>query len=149
LAKPAPPAGPESRSGFKRTAGAIRTILPVIQKVLPLLDGNIASAVSNILARPDAARVDLAPVESALARIRTEHVQLRGQVADQNSALSRITDKLEKIKDATERNEAEQKELMRDLHRLRTKVSVIAWVGLGLLAISVAANVFLFLRLER
>ena len=37
-------------SGFQRTTSAIRTLLPLVQKVLPLLEGNFASVAVNQLA---------------------------------------------------------------------------------------------------
>src|ERR1035441_10871050 len=40
-----PPAGP--RTGLQRAVGALRTALPYVQRILPLLDGNIGTAVSN------------------------------------------------------------------------------------------------------
>lgn len=51
----APQAAPERRlptqqpSTLQRAAGIIRSAIPVVQKLLPLLDGNFGSAVSNLL----------------------------------------------------------------------------------------------------
>jgi hypothetical protein len=57
--KVAPHAAPEHRvptqkrvhhpSTLQRAAGIIRSAIPVVQKLLPLLDGNIGSAMSNLL----------------------------------------------------------------------------------------------------
>ena len=138
-----------SRSGFQRAVGIIRTVAPVFQKVLPLLDGNVASAVANILApRIETPRVDLEPIENALTKMRKEHVDLRMNLADHTATLKRVAEQVETVKDAAERNAIEQKELARDLQRLRAKVNAFAWVGLGLLAVSILVNVLLFWRIQ-
>jgi hypothetical protein len=137
------------RSGFQRAVGIIRTVAPVFQKVLPLLDGNVASVVSNILApRIETQRVDLEPIENALTKMRKEHVDLRMNLADHTATLKRVAEQVETVKDAAERNAIEQKELGTDLQRLRAKVNAFAWVGLGLLAVSILVNVLLFWRIQ-
>ena len=75
------PAGPPGRalpastasdeaSGLGRALNAIRAALPVAQRLLPLLDGNVVAAVLNLLSPhhhptpSPAPKVDLAPVEN-------------------------------------------------------------------------------------
>ncbi len=125
-------------------------VLPVVQKILPLLEGNVAAAAANVLlSRPMGPAVNLAPLENALDRMQAEHGELRSQIEGQNTGLKRVADQLEMVKDATERNTLEQKELVEDLHRFRGRVYAIAWIGLGLLTVSIAVNVVLFLRVQR
>ncbi|HLY43900.1 MAG TPA: hypothetical protein VKR52_21995 [Terracidiphilus sp.] len=136
-------------SAFQRSVGAIRTVIPIVQKILPLLDGNIASAVSNLLTphhHPEP--VNLAPLENAVVRLHGDNLQLRNQVAEHNTMLKRVDDQLGLVKEATDRNSIGQQELLDDLHGLRKKVHVFAWIGLLLLVISIGVNVFLFLRLH-
>lgn len=137
-------------SGFQRAMDFVRGALPVVQKVLPLLDGNVASVVSSVLTpRPQAPRpVNLAPIEAALDKLHIEQREIRNQIAEQNASLLRAADQLEKVKEATDRNTLEQQELMEDLHRMRKKLMVYAWVGLSLLVIAIAANIILFLRIQ-
>ncbi|MGB7547645.1 MAG: hypothetical protein WBM14_07845 [Terracidiphilus sp.] len=145
--QPTSPAGPPS--GFQRAMGIMRGVLPLAQKILPLLDGNIASVVSNILGPPpvaQASRVDLAPIEDTLKKMRMEQLELRGRIVEQNTSLKRVADQLEMVKEATDRNTLEQQELMEDLRKMRRKASVFAWVTLGLLAASLLINVVLLLR---
>jgi hypothetical protein len=150
LQKPSQPvAKPEGTSGFNKTMGAIRTVLPLVQRVLPLLDGNVALAVANLLVpRQQGPAVDLKPIEGALTRMRTEHLELGGKLDEQASSLKRIGDQLDLVKESTERHSLEQKEVTDDLHRLQKKVTVFAWTGLILLAVSIGVNVVLFLRVE-
>jgi hypothetical protein len=125
-------------------------VLPVVQKILPLLEGNIASAVANVLlSRPLGPATNLAPLEDAMEKMHAEHGELRSQMAAQNSGLNRVSAQLEMVREATDRNTLEQKELGEDLHRFRGRVYAIAWIGLGLLAVSIAVNVVLFLRVQR
>src|SRR5450631_758800 len=69
-----PPLGPplEVPTGVQKALGAVRAALPWVQRILPLLDGNIGMAVSNMLAphhhapqplHPAPPPVDLAPIE--------------------------------------------------------------------------------------
>jgi|HubBroStandDraft_5_1064220.scaffolds.fasta_scaffold389616_1 hypothetical protein len=129
--------------------GAIRTVLPLVQKVLPLLDGNVALAVANLLVpRQQGPVLDLKPIEGALTRIRAEHLELGGKIDEQGTTLKRIGDQLDLVKESTERHSQEQKEVTDDLHLLQKKVTVFAWTGLILLAVSIGVNVVLFLRVE-
>jgi hypothetical protein len=145
----------EVPSGIQRAVSALRAALPFVQRILPLLDGNIGTAVSNILAPhhhappppPPAPPVDLAPIEDGLAHLQTEHRELREQVVEQNSSLKRVEDQLEMVREATDRNTLEQQELMEDLKGVGNKVNVFALVALGLLAVSVIVNIVLYLHI--
>src|ERR1700734_2547859 len=106
------PASDES-SGVQRAVNAFRSLMPIVQKILPLLDGNIGTAVANLIPpRPHVQqapppKVDLAPLEEGLAKLQTQHVGLREQVVEQNSALKRVEDQLEMVREATDRNTLE------------------------------------------
>jgi hypothetical protein len=143
------PAQSEKKSALNRAMGFVRTVAPYARKVLPLLEGNVISAVSNILAPvPAAPRVDLEPIENAIAKMRKDHVDLRINVADQTVALKRLTDKLETVREATERSNQEQKVLTQELKSLRAKVTLAAWLGVGLLVVSILVNVLLLIRIQ-
>ncbi len=149
LANPARVAKAEPRSSLQRVVGLVRAVAPVVQKVLPLLDGNVALAAANLLTgRPEAPRVDLEPIENAVMKMRKEHLELRMGLADQSAALKRIADQVGTVRDSTERNALEAKELAREIHRLRARVSTFAWLGLGLLAVSLLVNIVLLVRLQ-
>src|SRR5580704_12996857 len=42
----------EEPTGFQRAVNLVRSALPLVQRILPLLDGNIGTAVSNFLTPP-------------------------------------------------------------------------------------------------
>jgi len=159
---PIPPVGralantsdlPQS-SGLQRAVRALRMALPYVQRILPLLDGNIATAVSNVLSpqqpsHPPAPPVDLEPVHQSMAELRTHQREMRIQVMEQNSSLKRVEDQLEMVREATDRNTLEQQELIEDLKTVGNKVNVFALVVLGLLAVSIILNLILFLHIQR
>lgn len=160
LAPPPPgraPAGTEasahdSASSVQRAVNAIRAFVPFVQRVLPLLDGNIATAVANVLAphaQPPAPPVDLAPLEDSVTALETQHRELRDQIVEQNTSLKRVEDQFEMVREATDRNTLEQQELMEDIKAVGAKANVVALVALALLAVSVILNVILYLHIQR
>jgi len=146
-------AAPEN-SGMQRAFQALRSAVPYVQKILPLLDGNFATAFANILAPhphpapPPPPPVDLEPLTQSLTELRTQQRDLRVQIIDQNSSLKRVEDQLEMVREATDRNTLEQQELIEDLSAVGNKVNMFALIALGLLAASIALNVVLYLRLH-
>lgn len=145
---PDPPSG---SSSLQRAVNGVRAAWPFVQKILPLLDGQVVTAVSNLLTphQPQAARVNLAPIESSLTDLKTRHGELSDQLTQQNASLKKVEDRLEMVREATDRNTLEQQELMADLKSVGRKVNVIAVLALLLLAGSVAINVLLFLHIKR
>jgi hypothetical protein len=136
--------------GLQRAVGLVRAVAPVVQKVLPLLEGNVALTLANFLApRPASQHVNLEPIENAVMKMRKDQVDLRLSVADQSAALRRIADQVEIVKDSTERNALEAKELRQDVRSLRAKVNTFAWAALGLLLLSIVLNIVLFSQLRQ
>ncbi len=165
-APPAPPLGRsltssttpvQQTSTLQRAVNVLRVALPFVQRMLPLLDGNIGTAVANILnppppptpPPPPAPELDLAPLEAGLAELKTQHRDLHDQVAEQNSSLKRVEDQLEMVREATDRNTLEQQELIEDLKAVGSKVNLVAIIALGLLGISILLNIALYLHIQR
>jgi hypothetical protein len=131
--------------------------MPLMQKILPLLDGNIGTAVSNIFAPPPPpapptpapAPVDLTPIQEGLTHLQTQHRELRDQFVEQNSSLKRVEDQLEMVREATDRNTLEQQELLEDLKAVGGKVNLVALIAIGLLAFSVLVNLLLYMHIQR
>ena len=155
-ALPGSPAA-ERPTGFQRAVGALRVALPFMQRLLPLLDGNVGTTVSNMLApHPQnsaasaaAAAANLAPIEDSLAELHTQQSALRDQLAEQNTSLKRVEDQLEMVREATDRNTLEQQELLEDLKTFSNKAVVFAVIASVLLGVSIVFNVILFLHLQR
>jgi hypothetical protein len=133
-------------SGLERTMGAVRMLIPLLGKVLPLLDGNVAAvAASLLLPRLQAQTVDTYPLESALMKVRAELATLQDKTAEYATAFKRIDGQLESMKDAIDRSGAEQRETAENVRKIQGRVLVFSVVGLGLVAISIGVNVALFL----
>jgi len=132
--------------------GFFKQALPFVQKLLPLLDGQIASAAANLLLRPHGPPpppVNLQPIENSVAELQIEQRALRDQVADQNVSLKRVEDHLQMVREATDRNTLEQQELIEDLKGISSRMNLLALLFLGLLVISVLLNLFLLLHIQR
>lgn len=141
-------------SGAQRAMNLFRTVMPIVQRLLPLLEGNVLTAISNVMTpRPHAPapapKVDLAPLETSLAELQTQHRGLREQVTEQNASLKRVEDQLEMVREATDRNTLEQQELLEDLKAFSGKVKVVTVIGIGVLVIGIVLNLILFLHIQR
>jgi hypothetical protein len=150
------PSNPNApKTGLQRAINAVRSTLPLVQKLLPLLDGNFVTAISGLVVPqpvhhppPAPVRVDLEPVERGLAEVRTSHRELRTQVQEQVTSLKRVEDQLERVREATDRNTLEQQELVEDLRSVGSRVSTFAIIGLTLLAVSLGLNVYFLIQLQ-
>lgn len=161
-------------SGLQRAINAVRNSIPLVQRLLPLFEGNIAMAATAITALvapqptvqhihhppavppppppapvPAPIQVDLEPIERGLVEVRTAHRELRTQVAEQTTAIKRFEGQLEHVREATDRNTLEQQELVEDLRAVGSRVSTFALIGLVLLVLSLLVNTFLIVQMQR
>jgi len=150
------PAAGEEQSSVQRAVAVLRSALPFVQRLLPLLDGNIASTVSNLLAPrhrqqapPPSAKLDLVPLEDGLAELQTQQQNLRDQVMEQNTSLKRVEDQLEMVREATDRNTLEQQELLEDLKAFGNKVKFVVILALVLVVAGFLMTLALFLHIQR
>jgi len=142
------------KSGLQRAINAVRSTLPLVQKLLPLLDGNFVTAITSLVVPqpshhpPPPVQVDFEPVERGLAEVRNSHRELRTQVQEQLTSLKRVEDQLERVREATDRNTLEQQELVEDLRSVGSRVSTFAVIGLVLLAASLGLNIYFLIQLQ-
>ena len=95
-AEPEPPAAHESPaptalaharmhqkpSGFQRAIGVAKTVLPLVGKILPLLEGNVVATASNLLtASPHEVQDEFAALQEAVQKSAADQVLLAEQVA--------------------------------------------------------------------
>jgi len=141
-------------SAMKWLSGVLKQAVPFVQKLLPLLDGQIASAAANLLTArphtpPPAPHLDLRPIENGLAELHIQQANLKDQIGDQNASLKRVEDHLEMVREATDRNTLEQQELIEDLKVISGRMNRLAFLFLALLVISVLVNIALFFHIQR
>jgi len=150
----APAVDAQDPSTMQRTVQTIRSALPLLQKLLPLLDGNVLATLMALMApssQPQALPkpVDLKPVEGGLAELKTQQQELRGQVQAQETAMKKLAEQLETVREAAERNTREQDDLIDELRANSRKTNVVAFLAFVLLAASIAMNVVLYLEIHR
>ena len=139
---------------MQRAMSVLKQAMPFVQKLLPLIDGNLATVVAGLLApRPHTAppppTVDLTPVHSQLTELQVQQEDLRKEVLEQNTSLKRVADQLEMVREATDRNTLEQQELIEDLKAVGNKVNLFALLLFVLLIVSVVLNLVLFLHIKQ
>jgi hypothetical protein len=143
---------PGRPTGMQRVAGALRVALPFVQRMLPLLDGHVATAVSNVLnpypPAPPQQPVDLVPIEDGLIDLQKQYRDLRNQFMEQNFWLKRVEDQLKMVAGATEANTQQQQQLAEDIKSVAKRTNVFAYITFTLLAVSILLNVYLFLHLR-
>lgn len=150
LARTTPASGRPSR--LERTVSVVRAAIPFVQRILPLLDGNIGTAVSNILTPhqhmpPPPPPVNIESLEDDLATLQEQYRDLRNRILEQHASLKRVEDQLEKVRDTAETTAFEQHELVDDLKAVRKKVNRFALIALAVLVVSLAVNVVLYLHI--
>jgi hypothetical protein len=128
--------------------------IPLVQRLLPLLDGNVGSAVSNLLnpnqpPPPPLPPLNLEPIEDGLAEIQAENRALRTQVIEQNLSLKRIEEQLEMLAEATDRITFAQQALRQELKFVARKVTIYSSIILAVLAIFIIFSALFFLRYRR
>lgn len=148
------PAPVDDSTSSQRALGVLKQAVPFVQKLLPLIDGNFAAAIANLLSpRPHPAdpapSVDLAPVQNQISELQVQHNDLRSTVQEQTTGLKRVEDQLEMVREATDRNTLEQQELIEDLKNMGNKVNMFAVTLSALLLLSLVLNVILYLHIKR
>jgi len=150
----APAATADDSSSSQRAMALLKQAVPFVQKLLPLIDGNFGTAISNLLSpRQHPAgpppNVDLTPVQNQISDLQMQHNELRGTVQEQTTGIKRVEDQLEMVREATDRNTLEQQELIEDLKAMGNKVNMFAVTLSALLLLSLVLNVILYLHIRR
>jgi hypothetical protein len=141
-------------TGMQRAMSVLKMAMPFVQRLLPLIDGNIATAVAGLLtprhpAAPAQPQVDLSPLRNQMSEMQLQQADLRNQVIEHNTSLKRMDDRLEMVREATDRNTLEQQELIEDLKAVGNKVNLFALLLFAMLIVSHLLNVALFLHVKQ
>lgn len=139
-------AQPPPKSKFDRALGIAKTVLPLIGKMLPLLEGNVVSAASNLLARP-MPEVDLKPLEDSIARLQAEQRGLAFHTSEHKRALQHLEDDFAALQEAVQKNAAEQAELIEHVANLAKRTSSFMRLVTILLVISILFTTLLVVRI--
>ena len=139
----------ETGGGLRRAASMVRAALPVVQKLLPLLEGNWPMAAVNLLTPAATAEDRIEPLKEALGELQAENRSLRSQATEQAAAIKHLEEQLEEARAEAERQQLAAQEAAEDVRKLRTRLAVALWVGVGLVLLLLAANVFLLVQFLR
>jgi molecular chaperone GrpE (heat shock protein) len=126
----------------------LRRSLPHLLRLLPLLDGNVGSAVSNLISPPPPPLpppppVNLGPIKDGLAALQAESGDLHAQILEQHASLERIEERLERIAEATSRNAAAQQDLLKELNAIDGRLNQLKAAGDRSKKVAIAALVLL------
>lgn len=143
LARPTPP----KPSRLERAIRVARTVLPIVGKMLPLLEGNVVGAASNLLANRPMHEVDLKPLEESISRLQSEHRALAFHSAEQKRAIQRIEDDFAALQDAVQKNAADQAELIEHVAKLAKRTSSFMRFVTILLVVSILFTALLCVRI--
>lgn len=141
------PTTPQKGTRFERAMGVARTVLPLLGKMLPLLEGNVVSAASNLLSNHTGQAVNLRPLEEAIARLQADHRALTFHTSEQKRALHNLEDEFNELKEAMQKNAADQAELIEGVARLAKRNSSFLRLVVILLVASILFTALLCVRI--
>lgn len=143
LARPTPP----KPSKFERAISVARTVLPIVGKMLPLLEGNVVGAASNLFANRPMQEVDLKPLEESISRLQSDHRALAFHSGEQKRALQRLEDDFAAVQEAVQKNAADQAELVEHVLKLAKRTSSFMRLVTILLVVSILFTALLCVRI--
>ena len=143
LARPAP----SKPSAFDRVVNVAKTVLPLVGKMLPLLEGNVVSAASNLLANHPVQGVNLKPLEDSIARLQADQRALTFHTSEQKRAIQRLEDDFAALQEAVEKNAADQAELIEHVAKLAKRTSSFMRLVIILLRASILFTALLCVRI--
>lgn len=145
LARSAP--RPQKPSNFERVIGVAKTVLPLVGKMLPLLEGNVVSAAANLLNNRPMHEVNLKPLEDSIAHLQADHRALAFHTSEQKRALRRLEDEFAALQEAVQKNAAEQAELIEGVAKLAKRTSAFMRLVIILLVASILFTALLCVRI--
>lgn len=142
LAHPIPP----KPGKLERAVGVARTLLPIVGNLLPLLEGNVVGAASNLIANRQYKEIDLKPLEDAIARLQSDQRALAFHTSEQKSAIRRLEDEFVTVQEAVQKQAAEQAELAEHVVKLAKRLSGFMRLVTILLVVSILFTILLVVR---
>lgn len=133
-------------SKFERAVGIAKTVLPLVGKMLPLLEGNVVSAASNLLT-PPRAEVNLKPLEEAISSLQSDQRALTFHSGEQKRAIRRLEDEFAALEEAVQKNAEQQAELTEQLVKLARRTRSFMRLITILLVVSILFTALLCVRI--
>ncbi len=134
-------------TAFDRAISVAKTVLPLVGKLLPLLEGNVVSAASNLLSNRPVHEVNLKPLEDSIARLQADHRALAFHTSEQKRTLRRLEDDFAALQEAVQKNAADQAELIEGVAKLAKRTSSFMRLVIILLVASMLFTALLCVRI--
>ena len=138
---------PQKPTKFDRAIGVAKTVLPLVGKMLPLLEGNVVSAAANLLNNRPMHEVNLKPLEDSIAHLQADHRALAFHAGEQKRALRRLEDEFAALQEAVQKNAADQAELIEGVAKLAKRTSSFMRLVIILLVASILFTALLCVRI--
>lgn len=136
----------EKPSKFERAIGIAKTVLPLVGKMLPLLEGNVVSAATNLLTTHPVP-VDLKPIEEAIARLQSDQRALTFHSGEHKRAMRLLEDEFATLAEAVQKNAEQQAELTEQVLKLAKRTRSFMRLLTILLVVSILFTVLLCVRI--
>lgn len=137
------------RKGFLGMVSKVRTVLPVVAKLLPLLDAPIAAALapmaSALVAAPAA---NTKAMERTIAELQAVQRDLRTHVQNHNVQLKRVEEHLMRVREEVERHAQEQQSKIEEIQSATRKLKGIAIFAVVLLVVVIGLQGWILFRLH-
>jgi hypothetical protein len=137
---------PQKPGKLERAVGIAKTVLPLVGKMLPLLEGNIVAAASNLLTPPPAA-VNLKPLEEAISSLQSDQRALTFHSGEQKRAIRRLEDEFAALEEAVQKNAEQQAEITEQLVKLARRTRSFMRLLTILLVVSILFTALLCVRI--
>lgn len=137
---------PEKPSKLERAIGIAKTVLPLVGKMLPLLEGNVVSAATNLLTAHQVP-VDLKPLEEAIARLQSDQRALTFHTGEHKRAMRLLEDEVATLAEAVQKNAEQQAELTEQVLKLAKRTRSFMRLLTILLVVSILFTVVLCVRI--
>ncbi len=124
-----------------------RTVLPIVGRMLPLLEGNVVSAASNLFANRPMHEVDLKPLGDSISRLQSDHRALAFHSGEQKHAIQRLEDDFAAVQEAVQKIAADQAELIEHVAKLAKRTSSFMRLVTILLIVSILFTILLCVRI--
>lgn len=115
--------------------------------LLPLLEGNVVGAASNLIANRQSPEIDLKPLHEAIASLQSDQRALTFHTGEQKRALRRLEDEFVALQESVQKHAADQAELAEQVVKLAKRTSTFMRFVTILLVLSILATAALVVRI--
>ena len=138
---------PPKPSKLERAVSVAKTVLPLVGKMLPLLEGNVVGAATNLLAHRPAQGVDLKPLEDSIASLQSDQRALTFHASEQKRAIQRLQDEFDTVQQAVQKQAEVQAELVEHVAKLAKRNSSFMRTVTILLSVLILFTALLCVRI--